>query len=157
MGYGFAAFWGSTEVVYGMGGSSVWGNAAGQAHNSYLNLALTIGIPGSALTVLWLIVLPLADYYRSALGEANFAPRLLFLRTCLYGACASSFESVFFEMTAVWFMLLLAVFGLRLLSVLSLETFSTARAASFNPKIDLARRHRTDPQISQLENPNSYD
>jgi O-antigen ligase len=155
-GYGFASFWGSAEVVYGMGGGTVWGNAAAQAHNSYLNTALTIGIPGSALTVLWLVVLPLVDYYRSATGAANFAPRLLFLRTCLYGACTSSFESVFFEMSAVWFMLLIAVFGLRLLSVMSLETSSPARAASFNPKIDLARRHRSKPQISQVEDPNPH-
>jgi O-antigen ligase len=122
MGYGFSAFWGTKEVVYGMSGSSVWGNAAAQAHNSYLNLALTIGIPGSALIVLWLIVLPLVDYYRSALEPANFAPRLLFLRICLYGACASSFESVFFQMSDVWFLLLISVFGLRLLSVRSLQT-----------------------------------
>jgi O-antigen ligase len=122
VGYGFATFWGSKEVVYGMGGGSVWGNAAAQAHNSYLNLALTIGIPGSALTVLWLVVLPLTDYYRSALEPANFAPRLLFLRTCLYGACVSSFESVFFQMSVVWFLLLIAAFGLRLLSVMNLET-----------------------------------
>ena len=120
MGYGFAAFWGSKEVAYGMG-SSIWENAAAQAHNSYINLALTIGIPGSALAVLWLVVLPLVDYYRSATEPANFALRILFLRTCLYGACASSFESVFFQMGAAWFLLLIAVFGLRQISVMRLQ------------------------------------
>ena len=120
-GYGFAAFWGTKEIVYAMAGSSVWEYAAAQAHNSYLNLALTIGIPGSALAVLWLIVLPIIDYYRSSTDPANFALRQLFLRTCLYGACASAFESVFFQMGNVWFLLLIAVFGLRLLTVISLQ------------------------------------
>ena len=118
VGYGFAAFWGTDHVVYEMGGGSVWANAAAQAHNSYLNLALTIGIPGSLLAILWLVILPLVDFYRSASDPANSALRLLFLRTCLYGAFASSFESVFFQVTDVWLLLLLAVFGLRLLSVM---------------------------------------
>ena len=116
-GYGFAAFWGTQQVVYGMGGNSIWANAAAQAHNSYVNLALTIGVPGSALVAFWLIVLPLADYYRGSREPATEALRLLLLRICLYGACASCFESIYFQMGDIWFMLLIAVFGLRLLSV----------------------------------------
>ena len=48
-GYGFAAFWGTKQVVYGMSGASIWANTAAHAHNAYLNLALTVGIPGSIL------------------------------------------------------------------------------------------------------------
>jgi len=121
-GYGFGAFWGTEHVVYGMGGGSIWENAAAQAHNSYLNLALIIGIPGTALAVLWLVILPLVDYYRSASEPANVAPRLLFLRAWLFGACASSVESVFFQIGEVWFLLLIAIFGLRLLSVMHLRS-----------------------------------
>ncbi len=121
MGHGFAAFWGSQQVAYEIGGISVWENSAAQAHNSYVNLALTIGIPGSALAVLWLVILPLVDYYRSASDPTNLALRTLFLRVCLYGACASSFESIFFQMGSVWFLLLIAVFGLRLISVMRLQ------------------------------------
>ena len=64
-GYGFADVLGHPEVVYGMGGDEVWANTAGHAHNGYLDLALTIGIPGAALVTLWLVVLPLIDFYRS--------------------------------------------------------------------------------------------
>jgi hypothetical protein len=71
--------------------------------------------------VLWLVILPLADYYRSGSEPANLALRRLFLRTCIYGACASSFESIFFQMGSVWFLLLIAVFGLRLISVMRLQ------------------------------------
>jgi O-antigen ligase len=121
MGYGFATFWGTEQVVYGMGGHSIWANAAAQAHNSFVNLALTIGVPGSALVAFWLIVLPLVDYYRAAHEPMSEPLRLLLLRICLYGAFASCFESVYFQMGYVWFMLLIAVFGLRLLSVARLR------------------------------------
>jgi O-antigen ligase len=40
-----------------MGGYEIWANTAGHAHNGYLDLALTIGIPGAALVTLWLVVL----------------------------------------------------------------------------------------------------
>jgi O-antigen ligase len=44
-GYGYSTFWGTPEVVYGMGDAVTWANAATDAHNAYLNLALGIGIP----------------------------------------------------------------------------------------------------------------
>ena len=50
-GFGFASFWGTPEVVYGMGGYPIWANMAGHAHNGYLDLALTIGIPGAVFVV----------------------------------------------------------------------------------------------------------
>ncbi len=63
-GYGFSAFWGTPEVVYGLGDNTTWANAATDAHNAYLNLAVTIGIPGMLLVVLWVVVLPIADFCR---------------------------------------------------------------------------------------------
>ena len=48
-GYGFSTFWGTPEVVYGFGDRPTWANAATDAHNAYLNLAVTIGIPGMLL------------------------------------------------------------------------------------------------------------
>ena len=39
-GYGFSAFWGTPQVVYGIGENASWVNAATDAHNAYLNLAL---------------------------------------------------------------------------------------------------------------------
>ncbi len=63
-GYGFSTFWGTPEVVYGFGDRPTWANAATDAHNAYLNLAVTIGIPGMLLVVLWVVVLPIADFCR---------------------------------------------------------------------------------------------
>ena len=115
IGYGFGAFWGTHEVVYGMSGNSVWANAVAHAHNAYLNLALTIGIPGSALVTAWLVVLPLIDFYRGPADPAASPLKLLFLRTCLYAACASCFESLLLQEGGLF--LFTAAFGLRFLSL----------------------------------------
>jgi O-antigen ligase len=113
-GYGFAAFWGTKEVVYGMGGNAVWANAAAHAHNAYLNLALTVGIPGSALATTWLVLLPMIDFYRSPRDPAAAALKMLFLRTCLFAAYASCFESMLLQEGGLF--LFMAAFGLRFLS-----------------------------------------
>ncbi len=67
-GYGFSAFFGTPEVVYGLGESQTWANEATDAHNAYLNLALTIGLPGLLLTILWIVVLPICRFLSPALG-----------------------------------------------------------------------------------------
>ena len=88
-GYGFATFWGTEQVVYGMSGAT-WANTAAHAHNGFVDLALTIGIPGSALVTLWLLVLPLFDYYRAPDKPDGAALKMLFLRICLFAAFESA-------------------------------------------------------------------
>jgi O-antigen ligase len=116
-GYGFATFWGTPEVVYGMAGGSVWANTAAHAHNAYLNLALTIGIPGAALATLWLVWLPLVDFYRSSPAPSASPLKMLFLRVVLFIAYGSCFESMLLETSALGLWMFMATFGLRLLSV----------------------------------------
>ena len=116
-GYGFAAFWGTKQVVYGMSGASIWANTAAHAHNAYLNLALTVGIPGSILATLWLVVLPVVDFFRSPDAPAAAPLKMLFLRVCLFAAFGSCFESMLIEESTLGLFLFMAAFGLRLLSV----------------------------------------
>jgi len=116
-GYGFAAFWGTKQVVYGMSGTSIWANTAAHAHNAYLNLALTVGIPGSILATLWLVVLPVVDFFRSADAPAAAPLKILFLRVCLFAAFGSCFESMLIEESTLGLFLFMAAFGLRFLSV----------------------------------------
>ena len=115
-GYGFATFWGTEQVVYGMTGAT-WANTASHAHNGFVDLALTIGIPGSALVTLWLIVLPLVDYYRAPDESESAALKMLFLRICLFAAYESCFDTAFTQLGALWLILIAAAFGLRLLVV----------------------------------------
>ncbi len=116
-GYGFAAFWGTKQVVYGMSGASIWANTVAHAHNAYLNLALTVGIPGSILATVWLVVLPIVDFFRSADAPAAAPLKMLFLRVCLFAAFGSCFESMLIEESTLGLFLFMAAFGLRLLSV----------------------------------------
>lgn len=119
-GYGFSAFWGTDEVLYGMGADAKWVIGAGHAHNGYLDLALTIGLPGMILVTLWLVVAPLADFYRVPGDPAARAVAMLFLRVCLFAAYHSCFESLFMEVGALWFFFIVAAFSLRLLATLRL-------------------------------------
>lgn len=116
-GYGFSAFWGTPEVVYGMGGNTIWANTAGHAHNGFLDLCLTVGIPGSALFTLWLVVLPLFDFYRSPHERLTAPLEMLFLRVCLFAAYESCFESVLVPEGTLALFLVMATFGLRFFAV----------------------------------------
>ena len=74
-----------------MGGNTIWANTAGHAHNGYLDLALTVGIPGSVLVTLWLVVFPLFDFYRASHDLSGAPLEMLFLRVCLFAAYAVLF------------------------------------------------------------------
>jgi O-antigen ligase len=117
-GYGFSAFWGTENVVYGMSQASNWASNATDAHNAYLNLALTVGLPGLVLVLAWIVLLPIIDFYKQS-GEMNdLLVATLFLRIWLFGVYASSFESVLFQSVGeLWFIFLMAIFGLRYLSL----------------------------------------
>jgi O-antigen ligase len=116
-GYGFSTFWGTPQVVYGLAGNATWADAATDAHNGYLNLALTIGLPGLALTVAWIVIMPIVDFYRQHGGQYVRPMQMLFLRVCLYGIFASCFESSIFQQVGeVWFFFMTSAFGLRYLS-----------------------------------------
>ena len=122
-GYGFSSFFGTDEVVYGLGENASWANAATDAHNAYLNLALTIGLPGLLLTILWVAVLPIADFYRLPADPEAAPLQLLFLRVCLYGIYSSCFESSIFQQVGeVWFFFVVSAFGLRYASLVKART-----------------------------------
>jgi O-antigen ligase len=116
-GYGFSAFWGTDQVQYGMSDNANWVNDTTDAHNAYLNIALGTGLPGMALMFLWVVIAPIRDFYRRPRGGESEPLQMLFLRICIYGAYASCFESSMFEQVAPWYLLLVATFGQRYLSV----------------------------------------
>jgi O-antigen ligase len=119
VGYGFSTFWGTPEVVFGLGGYAVWANTVGHAHNDYLDLALTLGIPGAILVVLWLVILPLIDFYRSPRERSVQPLAMLFLRVSLFMTYASCFESMLLKEGGAALFLFSVTFGLRFLSVSS--------------------------------------
>lgn len=117
-GYGFAAFWGSSEIVYGATEAPVFVPAMPSGHNSYLDLALTTGLPGLALVVLWTVIGPALDLKRRPANREERLLALLFTQIWLFGLCASAFESIFLQRDdPMWFTFLVAIFGLRYLAV----------------------------------------
>lgn len=116
-GYGFAAFWGTPQVVFGPLHNAGWATDAGSGHNAYLDLALTVGFPGASLVTLWLVVTPLVDLYRAPKSPHVMPLVTLFLRVCLFTYLTSCFESALLPEGMDPLFLLSSMFGLRLLSV----------------------------------------
>jgi O-antigen ligase len=122
LGFGFQAFWGTSELVSVWNPQESWGYRASDAHNSFLNLAVMTGYIGMALALLWIIGRPLVDYVRSRVLDVDPALTALFIQIWLFGLCLSSFESVYFSGgSSVWFMIVVAIIGLRLQTAFQLR------------------------------------
>ena len=119
LGWGYLAFWGASflrDVVPG-GAVNDWVVIASHSHNSYLDSALALGIPGLLLLLVVLVFLPLRNFHRAAQrGEVSPLARM-FLRIWLFGVYLASLESFFLDRTdPIWFTFLVAVIGLHYLS-----------------------------------------
>ena len=115
-GYGFSAFWGSS-AIQGLPEGKEWAAFASHSHNSYLDTALGMGLPGLALLLLVLVIKPLRDFQKADEGGNNGPLAMAFLQVWLFGIYLSSMESFFLDRAdAIWITFLLAVFGLHYLA-----------------------------------------
>jgi O-antigen ligase len=124
LGFGPEGFWGSSGVRLAEAAEDATGLANGMmhGHNSYLDVAVAMGLPGLVLSLIVLVWLPFRDWMNAVPAPANARMAQLFARIwlfCLYGACLESF--FFRRADPVWFALLLAVFGLRLIATWRVE------------------------------------
>jgi O-antigen ligase len=116
-GFGMGSFWQREQTVGGPSLEWEGPESASHAHNSFLDLALTTGIPGLILGLLWTVALPIRDLHRSIATEADPDLTKLFLRIWLFGLYCCPFESpIFAGNSPIWFSMLSAMFGLRYLS-----------------------------------------
>jgi len=114
-GYGFQLFWQTDEMVQKGGAAASWAFAAFNGHNAYLDMAITTGLPGLALTLVLLVWLPLRDIARAEATANDPALTRFFVRIWLYGILVACVESLFFQSGSLaWFMLVVAIFGLHL-------------------------------------------
>jgi O-antigen ligase len=114
-GYGFQLFWQTDEMVHKGGAAASWAFAAFNGHNAYLDMAITTGLPGLVLTLVVLVWLPLRDIARAEATANDPALTRFFVRIWLYGILVACVESLFFQSgSLIWFMLVVAIFGLHL-------------------------------------------
>jgi O-antigen ligase len=113
-GYGFEAFWSMPDLLSAWSFQESWGLRASDAHNGYLNLAVTTGLVGLAVSLVWIVLQPLADLRRACARGCDPALTTLFVQIWLFGLCLAGFESVFFGGgSALWFLMIVAIVGLR--------------------------------------------
>lgn len=115
VGFGFQAFWGTSELVSSWTWLGSWGYRASDAHNGYLNIAVMTGLVGLVLTLGWVFVRPFIDHVRTPPRSVDPALNLMFIQTWLFGLYLCGFESELFKNgSVVWFMTAVSIFGLRL-------------------------------------------
>jgi O-antigen ligase len=115
-GYGFAAFWGGS-AVQNLPQGMEWAATAAHSHNGYLDITLTMGLPGLVLLIAVLVIAPLRNFHAADRGGNNGPLAMLMLRIWLFALYLSALESFFLDRAdPLWFTLLVAVFGLHYLA-----------------------------------------
>ncbi|TWB06305.1 O-antigen ligase family protein [Bradyrhizobium stylosanthis] len=116
IGHGYAAFWDDVSARQTAQGSE-WATSAAHSHNSYLDLAVTIGLPGLALVVLVFVLAPLGNFQSAQAHNRSSALAKLFLTVWLFGLYYGATETFLLDrQNPIWFMFALAVAGLHFLA-----------------------------------------
>ncbi len=115
-GHGFAAFWDDVTDRTTTKGAE-WAVSAAHSHNSYLDLAVTIGLPGLALCILIFVVAPLRNFEAIRDGSRSGALAKLFLTIWLFGLYYGTTETFLLDrQNPTWFLFVIAVAGLHFLA-----------------------------------------
>jgi len=115
-GYGFASFWGSS-AIQNLPEGKEWAGFAAHSHNGYLDTALGMGLPGLALLIVALVIVPLRNFQQAEEGGNDGPLAMALLRIWLFGLYLSAMESFFLDRSdPLWFTFLMAMFGLHYLA-----------------------------------------
>ncbi|QFI72796.1 O-antigen ligase family protein [Bradyrhizobium betae] len=116
IGHGYAAFWDDVTARQTAQGAE-WATSAAHSHNSYLELAVTIGLPGLLLVALVFVLAPLRNFQSAQAHNRSGALAKLFLTIWLFGLYYGTTETFLLErQNPIWFMFALAVAGLHFLA-----------------------------------------
>ena len=116
IGHGYAAFWDNVRGRETEKGSE-WAVSAAHSHNSYLDLAITIGLPGLLLVIMVFVLAPLRNFQVAQAHNSSRALSKLFLTIWLFGLYFGTTETFLLErQNAIWFMFAMAVAGLHFLA-----------------------------------------
>ncbi len=115
-GYGFEGFWQTSTTLEGESRLELdWAvEKIIHGHNSYLDIALTTGIPGLCLVMYVFLLKPVIDYHNCQSNEDNRRLATMFLTILVFISLGMCLETYYFRRAdPVWFTLLIAVLGLR--------------------------------------------
>lgn len=116
IGHGYAAFWDDVSARQTAQGAE-WATSAAHSHNSYLDLAVTIGLPGLLLVIAIFVLAPLVNLQSAQAHSRSGALAKLFLSVWLFGLYYGTTETFLLErQNPVWFMFALAAAGLHFLA-----------------------------------------
>jgi O-antigen ligase len=116
LGHGYAAFWDDVKERETAKGAE-WSVTAAHSHNSYLDLAVTIGLPGLSLCVLVFVFAPLGNFHLAQDGSRSGALARLFLTIWLFGLYFGTTETFLLDrQNPTWFLFVIAVAGLHFLA-----------------------------------------
>jgi O-antigen ligase len=116
IGHGYAVFWDNVASRPTAAGSE-WTVTAAHSHNSYLELAVTIGLPGLALAILIFVLAPLDNFQRIQAGNHHGPLARFFLAVWLFGLYYGITETFLLDrQNPTWFMFALAAAGLHFLA-----------------------------------------
>ncbi|WP_398470544.1 O-antigen ligase family protein [Tardiphaga sp.] len=117
LGYGYGAFWQNPANQTSIGSAFEWAQDASHSHNGYLELALTIGLPGLLLALAVLLYVPLRNFHRIQHSAQDQPLAHFFLTVWLFGVYLSTMETFLLDkQNPIWFLFVIAVAGLHYLS-----------------------------------------
>ncbi len=115
-GYGFEGFWQTSTTLEGESRLELaWAvEKIIHGHNSYLDVALTTGLPGLLLVFYVFLVKPVLDFHFCQPTDDNRKLATMFLTILIFISLGMCLETYYFRRAdPVWFTLLIAVLGLR--------------------------------------------
>jgi O-antigen ligase len=116
IGHGYAAFWDNVRDRETAQGSE-WAVSAAHSHNSYLDLAITLGLPGLLLVIMVFVLAPLRNFQIAQASNHSRALAKLFLTVWLFGLYYGTTETFLLErQNPIWFLFAMAVAGLHFLA-----------------------------------------
>lgn len=118
-GHGFENFWGTPAVTNADQPIELTWDVREivHGHNSYLDAAISFGMIGLGVCLVVLVLLPAADYAATCWQGPTARLANLFMSIWIFTSLNACLESFFFRRAdPVWFCMLLALIGLRLLA-----------------------------------------
>jgi O-antigen ligase len=118
-GYGYDSFWGSKMLLdTDQPFDRPWDiRTIVHGHDSYLDIALAMGIPALCIAVFAFLIEPMRDYRRIPPIKENIRLGDFFMMVLLFTALNAFLESFFFRRAdPVWLFLVFGVLGLRLVA-----------------------------------------